>query len=885
MRAEISAGTKGSGVASLYRSLNRYPAIKKNPSGPLRLRVILSGQLRFFSVFFCCLIQVFPPNAAAQPFPVTSIVQATGFSPYPEDYADPGRLVITLISTDIREEYPALIRIRFSGNGFQIRTREDYLPAPVILHRNQPLVLTGPQLAGYFHPDNLEFSGLTPGDLPARWGQLPEGPVALCVEVYDYQRFFDPPVSNTGCAQGIILLHRPPVLLEPVGQVPVSVPQQLRFVWQPQHAGIAAEYTLELYENQLTGFGYDATLNASAPVFSTRTFSPFYLYGPADPALNPGQEYLVRIRAEDPSGRSAFINGGWSEVYAFTLENAVECLPPDNLNWTVNGPQSALLTWTPAPGARKQWISRDSVAVFTGGRNSLAIGVELAADAGSYAVDSLVQGTAYAFRVCSACADGTIVCSDITFVFPNNQIPDCLPDQPLNLMVERAGARSADLQWVMAPGDSVAVSWKPIGEPAAEQVLAVKSDRVKLLDLMPSTDYRVRVCFICPSGFATCDSIDLRTLKPGCEVGPVEYGYACGDSTGTAFPDDAPLLTAVAPGDSVWAGDYLVIVKQVTGAGSFYGEGYIEVPYFNMAHVAVKLVGIQVNEHCRMSAGHMEVTGAGLDLIGDQWAGVLTDVLNTLSTLEEILGATEEILGAVNEILIEMGPNLPDSVSQDLQDAQSALLAAQQQYDAAVASGDSTAIAQAAQALQQAVEQVKAANQAFQEALDQIMSDLLGIVTQAIDGITVACPEQSGLETGFNAAVAEIDHYLQQQWSGVEALGGDGVDDFNALQQFVSDTDADSTSFSPELTELSNGYYQVEEQYMTCTAFGKLKVEVVDAASLTALAQVLLETGFNLVDFAAPLLLSGQPVEAIVTAVGEELKRRVSGVLVGMGYD
>lgn len=53
----------------------------------------------------------------AQPYPVTVIVQVAQFSPLPEVYDDPGRVVITLISTDTRPEYPATFAPEIVGPG------------------------------------------------------------------------------------------------------------------------------------------------------------------------------------------------------------------------------------------------------------------------------------------------------------------------------------------------------------------------------------------------------------------------------------------------------------------------------------------------------------------------------------------------------------------------------------------------------------------------------------------------------------------------------------------------------------------------------------------------------------------------------------------------
>lgn len=167
-------------------------------------------------------------------------------------------------------------------------------------------MLTGAQLRDYFDPLHLEFEGIAQSALLASGGLLPEGPVSLCAAVYDYNRFFDPPVSNTGCANGFMQLHRPPVLIQ-AGRVTATPVQQLRFVWQAMHAGISARISLEIYENNLAGFSPDLVLQTTPPLAVIQTLTPFYLYTNLDPLLVPGQDYLVRIRALDVMGQAAFI--------------------------------------------------------------------------------------------------------------------------------------------------------------------------------------------------------------------------------------------------------------------------------------------------------------------------------------------------------------------------------------------------------------------------------------------------------------------------------------------------------------------------------------------------------------------------------------------------
>lgn len=290
---------------------------------------------------------------SAQNYPITAIVQVSQFSPQLEAYDDPGRVIITLLSTDDRPEYQALMRINLSGPGFSLRSNPNIISLPIRLQRNLPLVLTGAQLREYFSPQNLLFAGQSLTNLQAGGGLLPEGPVSLCVELYDFNRFNDPPVSNTGCALGYLLLHRPPVLIAPIGDVGYTFPQQLLFQWQAQHAGIAVRYTLEVYEHNLPGMADNLVISSSQPLIKTTALTPFYWATQAAPLFRPNIRYLVRIKAEDISGQSAFLNGGWSDVYAFYLRgdgpfdeppSGANCKPPA-LQLAALDARAALLAW------------------------------------------------------------------------------------------------------------------------------------------------------------------------------------------------------------------------------------------------------------------------------------------------------------------------------------------------------------------------------------------------------------------------------------------------------------------------------------------------------------------------------------------------------------
>lgn len=126
----------------------------------------------------------------------------------------------------------------------------------------------------------------------------------------------------------------------------------------------------------------------------------------------------------------------------------------------------------------------------------------------------------------------------------------------------------------------------------------------------------------------------------------------------TSVPSDAPLITVLKADDSFWAGDFEVRVAQATGSGTFNGTGYIQVPYFEQVRVNVKLIGVQVNEHCQMVDGEVKVEGVGAALLSEELANALDDLLSTLEDIDNVLGVAQQVLSAISTVVnasTEMG--------------------------------------------------------------------------------------------------------------------------------------------------------------------------------------------------------------------------------------
>jgi TANFOR domain-containing protein len=292
--------------------------------------------LKSILIFFFIASQI---ESVGQVFPVQSTVQLTPpYSLYLSDYAAPGseRLKITAFLLDAsRPELNVRFRLRIEGNGIKIETKNEFLPSPVTLLGGVPLQLISSDLAAYFDPRNLNFSGITQREYEQR-AALPEGLYQFCFEVLEYNRGVK--ISNTGCATAWLVLNDPPLVNLPRDndKVRIQDPQQVVFQWTPRHRGspnsaFNAEYDFKLVEVWPSTRNPNDAILTSPVIFQTTTSETTLIYGPAETPLEPGRRYAFQIRARAYAGAdevSLFKNNGLTQVSTFVYGDA--CLPPQN---------------------------------------------------------------------------------------------------------------------------------------------------------------------------------------------------------------------------------------------------------------------------------------------------------------------------------------------------------------------------------------------------------------------------------------------------------------------------------------------------------------------------------------------------------------------------
>jgi len=296
-----------------------------------------------------------PTHLAAQGTPVLVTPQLTPpYSIFLPDYGAPEaeQLRINVLLRDLTlTDYQVRLRFVIEGAGIRIESRLGATADPIFLNPGTPVVLSGADLAAYFQPQNLNFSGISRRDYERNGGALPDGFYRFCIQVVDFRRP-DVVVSNQGCSNAWIIQNDPPRINTPLcnSTIDVSVPQNIQFQWLPMHANspnaaFTTEYNFRLVEIWPATRNPNDAINASTPIFETTTNSTTLFYGPAEPALVPGRDYAWRVQAVDTEGRDLFKNDGYSEVCRFTFGDVAPLAPPANITTQVESDRRVRVNW------------------------------------------------------------------------------------------------------------------------------------------------------------------------------------------------------------------------------------------------------------------------------------------------------------------------------------------------------------------------------------------------------------------------------------------------------------------------------------------------------------------------------------------------------------
>lgn len=240
--------------------------------------------------------------------------------------------------------------MRIEGTGVVIESMPTISVSPISIQGGVPVTLTAADLSPYFDIDKLNFSGISKNEFRQN-GRLPEGYYRFCFTVVDYQRP-DAQLSSTQCASVWIVQNDPPRPNLPLcgSEIALTDIQSIVFQWTPMHtsspnAAQNTEYLFKLYEVRPKDRNPNDVVLSTSPIYEEQTSFTNLFYGPAKPALIPGQQYVWRVKAVDILGRDIFKNQGYSEVCTFTFGEDVTLLPPENITASAEAQRRARVKW------------------------------------------------------------------------------------------------------------------------------------------------------------------------------------------------------------------------------------------------------------------------------------------------------------------------------------------------------------------------------------------------------------------------------------------------------------------------------------------------------------------------------------------------------------
>lgn len=395
------------------------------------IQLISAIKKRHILLFIMALCQW--KSASPQVAPVDITVQLV--PPYSSrivDYVSPGneKLRIIALQRDLTQvSYRFFLRMEVSVNGQVLfRTSSNWLPPATTIAPGMPVILGGADLQPYFDANHLDFVHFN-RDQYITNPNLPEGYTSICFTAYDYGRP-DVAVSQTNCGNYFLTLPDPPLLNYPACgmQVRALTPQQMTFSWMPMNMGNTASqstvYELSLYENRDHRNPNDIVQSLS-PIYKNRIQGGTMIYGPGEPALLTGMNYVWRVQAIDENGRQAFKNNGFSLPCEFSYS------ADGGYNWTNAQPLQIYAKAMNESNAKIGWhtdkdVAYDSYTVYYRKKGNSNNWFNNTLTDTTYFLSGLEPNTTYETRVQGIKGASSGVYSDIAgFTTLAKKVVDC----------------------------------------------------------------------------------------------------------------------------------------------------------------------------------------------------------------------------------------------------------------------------------------------------------------------------------------------------------------------------------------------------------------------------------------------------------------------------
>lgn len=266
---------------------------------------------------------------------------------------DESKVLITLTNISVSIQNIKLGgRFQSMDERIVVSTNSDYQPpSPITLNPGESRLLTASELYNVFPSESsITAVGISREQL-IRTRRLPAATYQLCITAYDYNSpAYTVPLSTpipAGCSAPfrVGLINAP----EMISFGAVSCGERLNYAdlqnfliqWTiPPEAPISTRYRLEMIELYPEGRNpFDAFESATSPIFFTDSVDGRnnYFYTIANPLMEPGRTYAIRVKATDPSGGLRFANNGYSPPCVIRYGNAgndqvslISSFPTDN---------------------------------------------------------------------------------------------------------------------------------------------------------------------------------------------------------------------------------------------------------------------------------------------------------------------------------------------------------------------------------------------------------------------------------------------------------------------------------------------------------------------------------------------------------------------------
>ncbi len=557
---------------------------------------------------------------------------------------------------------------------------------------------------------------------------------------------------------------------------------------------------------------------------------------------------------------------GWTENAEIQqFQTKANCKVPKDVTAVFVGTDTAAIAW------QERWVDQSyQVELRESGTMSW---LTFDSNFPEYQFDNLTSDITYEYRIRTYCDNFGL--TDWTDIF-EFRTDECL--SPTQVSKEYMDSDASILiSWMPSAGENqyqVEYRLQDSLYPPEWAMVQTSGDYVELSELQTNKVYEYRVAENCLSaGLLYNQEVDTFLIgRPSLNN---EY-FECGLEVPPFDPDNFYPLDFLNAGDSITAGDFGVLITQASGQiGNFSGKGYIPVPYFNRARVNVKFKHIKVNDEYKLVDGNISVTGIGLQVISEETAALLDDIVTGLETIDDLLAEAEDILEVIDELLETLSAYLPPEVVQGLEDAQTALTTA-------MASGNENDINAAQTALE-------TANQNFQTAMTELLTRVLDIIIESLDQLDEEfSAQEDGIIADYEAAMENLEAFEAEENGIYSTSGLSGEEALSDLEEVVwyeedltdqQEIIASENEAMDGLITLSQSYYENVFAYGQMKSVQRLKAEVQTTADLVPFLAALLNKEIDLLEYIGSQIAEEKTNEEIIPEVKTRILEGIDKVL------